>query len=215
MVRNLQLILSNRINHELYSEPTFPAPQLYLLRHTLNTKELINYSLMLITISHKNHNPTGLFYLQLQISTRASINFKTVSVTWQTTQLTHCPLYFLSSQSLQCVSVNCLFPYITWASLFRSFCGGKSRCVIPITMESQCLERKLFLTFSTASRTHPARPEASRSRQTRQVSTRENIFSLSPVLYLQKRPKSGNFHLEIKLPKPTHMMGPQMGYIRP
>ncbi len=25
----------NRINHELYSEPTFPAPQLYLLRHTL------------------------------------------------------------------------------------------------------------------------------------------------------------------------------------
>ncbi len=35
MVRNLQLIHSNRINHELYSEPTFPAPQLYLLRHTL------------------------------------------------------------------------------------------------------------------------------------------------------------------------------------
>ena len=29
------LIHSNRINHELYSEPTFPAPQLYLLRHTL------------------------------------------------------------------------------------------------------------------------------------------------------------------------------------
>ena len=36
MVRNLQLIYSNRINHELYSEPTFPALQLYLLRHTLN-----------------------------------------------------------------------------------------------------------------------------------------------------------------------------------
>ncbi len=32
---HLQLIHSNRINHELYSEPTFPAPQLYLLRHTL------------------------------------------------------------------------------------------------------------------------------------------------------------------------------------
>ncbi len=29
-------IHSNRINHELYSEPSFPAPQLYLLRHTLN-----------------------------------------------------------------------------------------------------------------------------------------------------------------------------------
>ncbi len=28
-------IHSNRINHVLYSEPTFPAPQLYLLRHTL------------------------------------------------------------------------------------------------------------------------------------------------------------------------------------
>ena len=26
---------SNRLNHELYSEPSFPAPQLYLLRHTL------------------------------------------------------------------------------------------------------------------------------------------------------------------------------------
>ncbi len=33
--RNIQLIHSNCINHELYSEPSFPAPQLYLLRHTL------------------------------------------------------------------------------------------------------------------------------------------------------------------------------------
>ena len=30
-------IHSNRLNHELYSEPSFPAPQLYLLSHTLNT----------------------------------------------------------------------------------------------------------------------------------------------------------------------------------
>ncbi len=29
--------LSNRINHELYPEPSFPAPQLYLLRHTLRS----------------------------------------------------------------------------------------------------------------------------------------------------------------------------------
>ncbi len=36
IVRNLQLIHSNCINHEMYSEPTFPAPQLYLLRHTLS-----------------------------------------------------------------------------------------------------------------------------------------------------------------------------------
>ncbi len=28
--------LSNRLNHELYSEPSFPAPQLYLLSHTLS-----------------------------------------------------------------------------------------------------------------------------------------------------------------------------------
>ncbi len=34
--RNLHLMHSNRINHELYSEPTFPAPGLYLLRHTLS-----------------------------------------------------------------------------------------------------------------------------------------------------------------------------------
>ncbi len=27
-------------NHELYSEPTFPAPQLYLLRHTLSFHNL-------------------------------------------------------------------------------------------------------------------------------------------------------------------------------
>ena len=33
---NLQLIHSNRLNHELYSEPSFAAPQLYLLSHTLN-----------------------------------------------------------------------------------------------------------------------------------------------------------------------------------
>ncbi len=29
------LIHSNRLNDELYSEPSFPAPQLYLLSHTL------------------------------------------------------------------------------------------------------------------------------------------------------------------------------------
>ena len=28
---------SNRLNHETYPEPCFPAPQLYLLSHTLNT----------------------------------------------------------------------------------------------------------------------------------------------------------------------------------
>ena len=27
---------SNRLNHELYSEPSFPAPWLYLLSHTLS-----------------------------------------------------------------------------------------------------------------------------------------------------------------------------------
>ncbi len=31
-----QLTVSDHINHELYSEPSFPAPQLYLLRHTLS-----------------------------------------------------------------------------------------------------------------------------------------------------------------------------------
>ncbi len=35
IVKNLQLIHSNHLNHELYSEPSFPAPQLYLLSHTL------------------------------------------------------------------------------------------------------------------------------------------------------------------------------------
>ncbi len=29
---------SNRLNPELYSEPSFPAPQLYLLSHTLKGK---------------------------------------------------------------------------------------------------------------------------------------------------------------------------------
>ncbi len=29
------LIHSNRLNHETYPEPCFPAPQLYLLSHTL------------------------------------------------------------------------------------------------------------------------------------------------------------------------------------
>ncbi len=31
----IQLIHCNRMNHERYSVPSFPAPQLYLLRHTL------------------------------------------------------------------------------------------------------------------------------------------------------------------------------------
>ncbi len=35
VVKNLQLIHSNRLNYELYSESSFPAPQLYLLSHTL------------------------------------------------------------------------------------------------------------------------------------------------------------------------------------
>ena len=39
---NLQLIYSNCVNHELYSEPTFPAPQLYLLRHTLRPLPLVH-----------------------------------------------------------------------------------------------------------------------------------------------------------------------------
>ncbi len=38
LVRFAQIIHSNRLNHELYSEPSFPAPQLYLLSHTLRTK---------------------------------------------------------------------------------------------------------------------------------------------------------------------------------
>ncbi len=40
IVKNLQLIHSNCLNHELYSEPSFPAPQgqLYLLSHTLNVE---------------------------------------------------------------------------------------------------------------------------------------------------------------------------------
>ncbi len=41
IVRNLQQIHSNRINHELYSEPTFPSPQLYLLRHTLRCSHTV------------------------------------------------------------------------------------------------------------------------------------------------------------------------------
>ena len=36
IVKNLKLIHSNRLNHELYSEPSFSAHQLYLLSHTLN-----------------------------------------------------------------------------------------------------------------------------------------------------------------------------------
>ncbi len=47
IVRNLQLIHSNRINHELYSEPTFPAPQLYLLRHTLNRNASVSMQYIL------------------------------------------------------------------------------------------------------------------------------------------------------------------------
>ncbi len=35
IVKNLQLIHSNRLNQELSSEPSFPAPKPYLLRHTL------------------------------------------------------------------------------------------------------------------------------------------------------------------------------------
>ena len=35
IIRDLQLIHSNCINHELCSEPSFPAPQVYLLRYTL------------------------------------------------------------------------------------------------------------------------------------------------------------------------------------
>ncbi len=35
LVKNLQLTHCNRLNHVLYSETTFPAPELYLLRHTL------------------------------------------------------------------------------------------------------------------------------------------------------------------------------------
>ena len=41
---HLQLIHSNRINHELYSEPSFPAPKLYLLRHTLGYSHYIVWS---------------------------------------------------------------------------------------------------------------------------------------------------------------------------
>ncbi len=37
IVKNLPLIHSNRLNHETYTEPCFPAPQLYLLSHTLRT----------------------------------------------------------------------------------------------------------------------------------------------------------------------------------
>ncbi len=40
LVKNLQLIHCNCLNHVLYSEPTFPAPQLYLLRHTLKQQVL-------------------------------------------------------------------------------------------------------------------------------------------------------------------------------
>ena len=36
IVRKLQLIHSNRINHKLNSELSFPTPTLYLLRHTLS-----------------------------------------------------------------------------------------------------------------------------------------------------------------------------------
>ncbi len=39
IVENLLLIHSNRLNHETYSEPCFPAPQLYLLSHTLKLKQ--------------------------------------------------------------------------------------------------------------------------------------------------------------------------------
>ncbi len=45
IVKNLQLIYFNRLNHELYSEPSFPAPQLYLLRHTLKTRSTYHYNL--------------------------------------------------------------------------------------------------------------------------------------------------------------------------
>ncbi len=41
-----QLIHSNRINHELYSEPTFPAPQLYLIRHTLSIYHTVHVYLV-------------------------------------------------------------------------------------------------------------------------------------------------------------------------
>ncbi len=36
IVKNLQLTNCNRLCHVLYSEPTFPTPQLYLLRDTLS-----------------------------------------------------------------------------------------------------------------------------------------------------------------------------------
>ncbi len=46
-------ILSN-LNYELYSEPSFPAPQLYLLRQTLT-----------IIIVYKNHFITTMPELQI------------------------------------------------------------------------------------------------------------------------------------------------------
>ena len=36
IVKNVQLIHCNCLNNVLYSEPTFQAPQLYLLRHTMS-----------------------------------------------------------------------------------------------------------------------------------------------------------------------------------
>ncbi len=51
IVKNLQLIHSNNLNYELYSEPSFPAPQLYLLRHTLRS---VWFALRCLTLSAVN-----------------------------------------------------------------------------------------------------------------------------------------------------------------
>ncbi len=52
-IQLVMLIHSNRLNHELSSEPSFPAPQLYLLRHTLR---MYNIFLSLLGIVCKNIN---------------------------------------------------------------------------------------------------------------------------------------------------------------
>ena len=51
------------LNHELSSEPSFPAPQLYLLRHTLNDEyktALQNYHYT-ITIFSVSQDKTAMF----------------------------------------------------------------------------------------------------------------------------------------------------------
>ncbi len=63
------VIYSNHLNHETYSEPCFPAPQLYLLSHTLKSFELfgpLNVDVFDVQLSIKLYPHRSIFTLMTE-----------------------------------------------------------------------------------------------------------------------------------------------------